>query len=247
MALPILKHPTFTFTLPISKQKITYRPYQAREEKILLIGLQSSETKDIIQAVKQVVSNCIIEEIDPGTLPTFDLEILMILLRMVSTSNQVELAYLDEEDGEIYKFVINLQDIIDKNIQDIKIPSREIILDEDWGVTMKYITIDMFMSNMLEDINNPDKMYEVIGRTIEKVYSLKDDEIFFLQDSPQTEIDAFLASFSKAASENVAGYFENLPQITHTIQYTNKKKNAAGEIEGTKRTINLAGISDFFN
>lgn len=240
-ALPKLKSPTFTYTLPLSKKKIHYRPYTVKEEKILLIAMQSGEMEDIITAIKQVVKNCIQEKIDPGTLSTFDLEVIQILLRIVSTSNEVVLSYNDNEDNSAkpYVFKINLQELLDDNIKNMKLPNKEIPLSNEYSVSMKDITIDMFMNRDLEDLDDPVKMYDVLGRTIEKVYSSKnEDEVYFLKDFNSEEIAEFVDSFDKKASENLAEYFKNLPAITKTLTWTNTK--------GTLREIKLSGVTDFF-
>ena len=239
MTLPVLKHALFETKLPCSNKKIKYKGYTVKEEKILLIALQSNEMPDIINAIKQIITNCTMGQVDPGLIPIFDLEILLLLLRIVSTSNEVNLKFKDEEDEKIYEFDINLQDIVAKCGKDVVVPKRDIALNDEWGITMKHINIDMFLSNELADLDNPEKMYSVLGKCFEKIYSLKnEDEVYFLKDSTQEEIDTFIDSWDKVASENVSKYFQNLPQISHTIKYTNKK--------GTDREIILKGVNDFF-
>ena len=239
MPLPKISSPLFKTHLPIIDKDIQYRPYTVKEEKILLLGQQGGELADMIQAIKQVVGNCIVEDIDVGTLPMFDLQMMIVLLRIASTGDDVTLSYHDFEDDQNYRFVINMNDLVKESVENLKIPKRDIQIDDDWGITMKHITIDMFMNKELDDLEDPVKMYDVLGNTIEKVYNLKNhDEVYFLSDSTQEEIVEFVDTFENAVSQKIGEYLRDLPNITKTIEYTNKK--------GTERKIEISGLTDFF-
>lgn len=235
--LPKLPIATFEYTLPISKKKIHYKPYTVREEKILLIAAASDNPRDMVNAVKQVINNCIVEEdVDVVEFPLFDLEVLLLLLRIVSTSNEVELKFHDKEDDKIYDFTISLEDVISKSIAAAKPVEKVIELKDGIGVIMKELTIDVIMSGELDNLNDPEKMYDVLQGLIDSIYDK--EELHKAEDASREEFTDFLDSFDKDASSKLSSYFIDLPKLSHTLTYKNTK--------GTEREIRLEGINDFF-
>ena len=235
--LPKIPSAVFEHTLPVTKQLIHYRPYTVREEKILLIAAASDNPRDMVNAVKQVISNCIIDEdVDVSKLHIFDLEVLLLLLRIVSTSNEVELKYQDTEDNKVYDFSVNLEDVIAESTKNITIVDSNIRLKDDIGIIMKPLTIDIMFSGDLDKLNDPNEMYSVLQNLIDKIYD--EENVYIAADASAEEFVAFIDSFDKESRNKLSAYFTDMPKLHHTLKYTNSK--------GTSREIRLEGVTDFF-
>jgi len=235
--LPKIDTATFNTFLPIAKQKIMYRPYTIKEEKILLIALKSEDTEDMVRAVKQVVNNCVLTKtFDIEVLHTFDLEFLLVHLRIVSVSNELELSFKDEEDERMYGIKLDLPTILEEMVNAIDIPDSVVMLNDTVGVEMKDITIDMLLNNDLDGINDPLRIYKVLPQLMKHVFDK--DKIYKFDDAAEEEIEEFFDSFDKTATKRLSAYFEKVPRLSYTVNYTNSK--------GTVRTIELNGLSDFF-
>ena len=139
MGLPLIAHPTFTLTLPSTNQIVTFRPFLVKEEKILLIAQSSEDQADVVRAIKQVITNCIIEpQLNVDDFTTFDLEYFFIKLRAKSVQNIVTLSYRDGEDNKVYDVQVNLDDVEiskDDNIE------RKIELSPTSGIMLKFPTM----------------------------------------------------------------------------------------------------------
>jgi hypothetical protein len=135
MPLPKIDQPLFDMIIPSSGRKVTFRPFLVREEKILLIAQQSGNDSEIIRAIKQILNNCFIEDIDLNTFAIFDLEYAFLKLRAKSVNNVVKLAYRDTEDDEVYNFELDLDTI---EIEMPKTINSKIEITKDVGMTMKY-------------------------------------------------------------------------------------------------------------
>lgn len=235
--LPKLKTAVFEHTLCVSNRKIHYKPYTVREEKILLMASASDNPNDMVNAVKQVIGNCIVDEdILVDDLHIFDLEVLLLLLRIVSTSNEIQLRYRDSEDEKFYDFVVNLEEVIANSTKDVKIPDLKIQLNDEVGIVMKPLTIDIILSGDIEKLNDPDETYNVLKNLIDKIYD--EENVYIVADADDDEFATFIDSFDKNASSKLSSYFMDLPRLSHELQYTNSK--------GTERRIRLEGITDFF-
>lgn len=234
--LPKIETIAFDLVLPVAKTKIKYRPYTIKEEKILLLAMKSDDTDDMIKAVKQVVNNCVItSNFDVDTIHTFDLEYLLVNLRIVSVSNELDLSFKDE-DGRTYQVVVDLPNALTEIVSNAKIPDKIIPLSDKVGVEMKDITIDMLMSGELEGINDPLLIYKVLPKVITHVYD--ENQIYKFDDATEEEIEEFFDSFDKKATKALSSYFESIPRLYYEISYTNA--------EGTVRKIELNGLADFF-
>jgi len=235
MALPKISTPTFTTIIPSNKKEITYRPFLVKEEKNLLIAMESKEQSDMQRAMIDMISSCILTEgMDIAKLPSFDLEYLFLKVRSKSISEKVTLGY-KHKDGINYKgepcdavtdVEINLDDI------DVKFSDKHsaiIKLDDKLTLKMKYPTIaDLKLG---EDINE----FDMVARCIENVYD--NEEIYEPDDLDDAK--AFLGSLSNQQFAKVAEFFSTMPTLSHNMTYTCKK---CGQVD----TIELKGIADFF-
>jgi hypothetical protein len=238
MALPKLSAPTLTFTLPLSKLKISYRRFLVKEEKVLLIAAESGLQSDLIQAFRQVINNCIITEVDVDKVPMFDLEIMFLLLRINSVSNLTEFRIPDPFDGELYTVEVDIQQIVDKIISELVIPEKQFQLTDEIGVIMKDVTLESFDNGQMPssgDISS-DEAFRLLGQMIEKVFDK--DAVYPTKDFTDREVLDFVESFNQEALQKVQNYVAALPKLSYTVEY--KKK------DGTPGELKLEGLSDFF-
>lgn len=235
--LPKIDSVTFNTTLPIQKKKITYRPYTIKEEKILLIALKSSDPQDMVNAVKQVVNNCVVSKgFNVEEIHTFDLEYLLVHLRIVSVSNILDLSFKDPEDEQVYELKIDLPTVLEEIVDNADLPENIVMLTDKIGVEMKDITIDMLLNNDLEGINDPLRIYQVLPQLMKHVFD--EEKIYKFDEASEEEIEEFFDSFDKTATRRLGEYFEKVPRLHYVVSYTNSK--------GTVRKIELNGLADFF-
>lgn len=237
MSLPRLEHPTFSLVLPSTKQEITYRPFLVKEEKILLVAHQAGDPAGVVRAIKQVVMNCIVApEIDIDTFTTFDLEYFFIKLRAKSVNNIVSLTYRDNEDNKEYSFTVDL----DKIEVDYDPTHTNIVqLSKTMQLVLKYPKIDI-MDKISMKQSKIELSFDILKECLDKliVTKGKEEEVFVFLSYTQAEVQEFMLSMSHKAFELVQGFFDTMPHLEHTLQYTNEK--------GTKQEIKLRKLDDFF-
>lgn len=238
MALPKVKYHTFNITIPSTKKKVKFRPFVVGEEKILLVGQQSGDSKDMYEAVKQVINNCAIEEIDLDALAPFDLDYIFIKLRAQSVSNVVEVKYLDPEDEQEYSIKIDLNDV------EVTFPETAadpiIQIDETIKVKLRYPTIAT-MDEVMESFGDkaPDASELADLLIIKSIDMIIDgEELYPASEASIEELRTFVDSIPSEPYSKVKGFFDAAPSIRHVVEYTNSK--------GTKRSIELNGLNDFF-
>jgi hypothetical protein len=231
MALPKLSHPTFELELPSTKQKIRYRPFLVKEEKILLIAQQSNDPQDMIFAIKQVLQNCSIDQVDVDSLTTFDIEYFFIKLRSKSINNVVTLRYRDLEDDNVYDFDVDLEELEveynpdhDMNVQ----------VSDNTLLVLKYPRVSMLSAVKSE--NDTDFVFAVLRQCLDKL--IKGKEEFSFEGETAEEIDDFILSLDVKSFNKIQTFLDTMPKIRHTIEYTNSLGNV--------RKIVLENLEDFF-
>jgi len=234
MGLPIIKHPTFELTIPSTKQKIKYRPFLVKEEKILLLAQSSENVMDMINAIKQIINNCIVEgNINLDLLPSFDIEYMFLRLRANSVNSISSLTFKDPDDpeGKPQKIDVNLLEINVKWPKDIK---NTIDLGDGISMSLKYPTYDEIGSINNEDV--AEGTMQLIRICADKIYSGV-DTVDDLKDYSEQEIGNFLDSLKGEALKGIQLFFEDMPKLSHTVDY---------EIKGKKKQHTFEGIADFF-
>lgn len=229
MALPRIDQPLFNLTIPSSKKEIKVRPFLVKDEKILLMALESEDTKQILTSIQQVVQNCIQEDIDVSLLPTFDLEYLFVRLRNLSVGNILKLQF--KEEDETINYELNLEDI---NVSFDEKHTKIIPIDDIYKIEMKYPTFNILAAAGVTELTT-EKSFSFIGECIDKLFT--DDEVWVLSDSTEKEKETFLEGLSVEAFKKINEFFDTSPKLIHTISY--KTKN------GTKERT-LQGLTDFF-
>ena len=238
MPLPKIVTPEYDLVLPSTQKSITYRPFLVKEEKLIVLALESENTKQITTAIKSVLKSCILTRgIKVEKLPTFDIEYLFLNIRARSVGEEVEVNIVAPDDGETNVTVtIDLEDI---QVQTNENHSNKIKLDETLMMEMKYPSLEQFISNNFDfegetDIN---QSFELIASCIDKIYN--EDEVWSTDDCTKKEVVDFLEQMSSTQFKEIEQFFETMPKLSHTIEITNPSTKV-------KSTIVLEGLSSFF-
>tara|TARA_B100000780_G_scaffold209662_1_gene149690 strand:- start:134 stop:847 length:714 start_codon:yes stop_codon:yes gene_type:complete len=236
MALPKLTTPTYELAVPSTDEKIKYRPFLVREEKILLIAMESQDTADVILAVKDIVTECTFNKIDLGDMPMFDIEYIFLNIRAKSVGEVTNLRLLCPDDGETYADVeIDLSEVevhVDKGHTNV------IKLTDEMGMNMKYPTIDSFDTTGITDVT-PDNMLDVISSCVGEIYDKKGEEVFAAKDQTKAEIVEFIEQLNTKQFADVQKFFDTMPKLKHVVTIENPKTKV-------KSDIILQGLNDFF-
>ena len=236
MALPKLTTPTYELEIPSTDEKIKYRPFLVKEEKILLIALESGESKDIINAVKEIVSECTFGKVDLGILPMFDVEYIFLNIRSKSVGEVSTLRLLCPDDGETYANV-------DVNLNDVQVHvdeghNNKIELTDEMGIIMTYPNIDSYTESGITDIT-ASNMLDVIGTCILQIYDKKGEEVFEAKDQTKKELTEFIEQLNTKQFKDVQKFFDTMPKLKHEIEIVNPKTKV-------KTKVVLQGLNDFF-
>ena len=236
MALPKLNVPTYELVVPSTDEKIKYRPFLVKEEKVLLMAMESGKTEDILNATKTIVDECTFNKMKLGKMPMFDVEYIFLQIRAKSVGEVSKLRVLCQDDGETYADVeVDLNDV---NVQVDDSHTNKIELTDETGVIMQYPTIDSFTEEGITDIN-PSNMIDVIASCIAQIYDKKGEEGYDSKDSTKKELVEFIEQMNTKQFADVQKFYDTMPTLKHTITVKNPK---------TKKESNviLTGLNDFF-
>ena len=237
MALPRLDVPIYELVIPSTDEKIKFRPFLVKEEKVLLIAMESGKSEDMLQSVKDIVNECTFQKLKLGEMPMFDVEYLFLNIRAKSVGEVSKLKVLCQDDMETYATVeINLNEV---NVQvDGELHSNKIELTDEMGVIMKYPTIDSFTKNGIQNITAAN-MINVIASCVEQIYDKKGEEVYDSKDSTQAEIIDFVEQLNTTQFQEVQAFFDTMPRLQHTMTVKNPKTKVESE-------VTLTGLNDFF-
>jgi hypothetical protein len=238
MPLPKISTPTYELELPSNGQTIQYRPFLVKEEKVLVIALESEDNKQITTAIKAVLKSCIqTKGVKVDTLPTFDIEYLFLNIRGKSVGEELEVNIIcpDDEKTQV-PVLINLDDI---QIQKDEKHSNKIKLDKNLMMEMKYPSLDEFIKNNFDfnETNQMDQSFALIASCIDKIYS--DEEVWATADCTKKEVNEFLESMNSSQFKEIEKFFETMPKLSHTVKVTNPKTKV-------KSDVVLEGLASFF-
>jgi hypothetical protein len=238
MPLPKIATPTYELELPSNGQVIKYRPFLVKEEKLLVIALESEDTKQITTAIKTVIKNCIeTKNIKVESLPTFDIEYLFLNIRGKSVGEDIEVNIICPDDGETYVSVkINVDDI---EVQKNKEHSNKIKLDSTLMMEMRYPSLDQFIKNNfdLSSNNAMEQSFELVASCVDKIYN--EDEVWSSSDVTKKELMEFLDQMNSSQFKQIEKFFETMPKLSHTVKVKNPKTEVESEVV-------LEGLSSFF-
>ena len=236
MALPKLTTPVYELIIPSTDEKIKYRPFLVKEEKILLIALESDNNDEVVQAVKSIVEECTFNKLNLGTMPMFDVEYIFLNIRAKSVGEMSNLRLLCPDDAVTYAEVeINLTDV---EVQVEKEHTPKVELTDEMGIAMKYPTIDSFMITGITDVT-ADNMLEVIITCIDKIYDKKGEEVFDAKDQTKEELIEFVEQLNTSQFRDLQQFFDTMPKLKHVVRVKNPKT-------GVESDILLQGLADFF-
>ena len=239
MPLPTISTPTYELVLPSSNRKIKFRPFLVKEEKILILAMESQDTKQIANAVKNVITHCILTKgIKVEKLSTFDIEYLFLNIRGKSVGEDIEVMVTCPDDGKTQvPTLINIDSI---KVQKSDDHETDIKLDDTYTLRMKYPSLNEFIkSNFAGGVDdmNVDDTFDLIASCIEQVYS--EEESWSSADCTKKELKDFLEQLDSKQFKNIEKFFETMPKLSHTVTVINpntKKENK----------IVLEGLQNFF-
>ena len=236
MALPKLTTPTYELEIPSTDEKISYRPFLVKEEKILLMAMESGKNEDIVNAVKQIVSECTFNKLKLGTMPMFDVEYIFLNIRAKSIGEISKLKLLCPDDNKTYVNVeVNLEDV---QVQVGDDHTNKIELTDNMGMIMTYPTIDSFAESGIQQIN-ADNMIDIIGSCILQIYEDNGEKVYEAKDQTKKEMTEFIEQMNTTQFKKVQKFFDTMPRLKHTIKVRNPTTKKMNDIP-------LAGLNDFF-
>jgi hypothetical protein len=238
MPLPKISTPTYELELPSTQKKVRYRPFLVKEEKVLLIALETEDTKEITNAIRAVIKSCVLTRgIKVETLPTFDIEYLFLNIRGKSVGEVIEVNLICPDDGvtEVKKNI----PIDDIKIQRTDGHTNQIKLDDNIMMELKYPSLDQFIKNNFDftEGNQMDQSFELIGSCIDKIYT--EEEVWTASDCTKKELKEFLESMNSSQFKEIESFFETMPKLSHTIRVKNPNTEKESDVV-------LEGLASFF-
>jgi len=238
MPLPKIATPTYELELPSTGETVKYRPFLVKEEKLLVIALESEDTKQITTAIKTVIKNCIeTKGIKVESLPTFDIEYLFLNIRGKSVGEEIEVNIICPDDGETtVPIKINVDDI---KVQKNEEHDNKIKLDAHLMMEMKYPSLEQFIKSNFDLSNNNamEQSFELVASCVDKIYS--EDEVWAAADVTKKELMEFLDQMNSSQFKQIEKFFETMPRLSHTVKVTNPNTQVESEVV-------LEGLSSFF-
>ena len=238
MPLPKIATPTYELELPSTGKTIQYRPFLVKEEKLLVLAMESEDTKQITTAIKAVLKSCILTKgIKVEHLPTFDIEYLFLNIRGKSVGEDLEVNIVCPDDNETQVSVnINLDDI---KVQRSEDHTNQIKLDKTIMMEMKYPSLNEFIKNNfdLNEKSQMDQSFDLVGSCIDKIYT--EEEVWATEDCTKKEINEFLESMNSSQFKEIESFFETMPKLSHTIKVKNPKTKVESDVV-------LEGLASFF-
>ena len=238
MPLPKISTPTYELVLPSSNKKIKYRPFLVKEEKVLILAMESQDTSTVANAVKDVLASCILSRgIKVQNLSTFDIEYLFLNIRGKSVGEKIEVMVTCPDDGKTQvPTSINIDEI--KVIVDKK-HNKDIKLDDQYTLRMRYPSLDEFVKNNFATAADVsvDDTFDLISSCIDQVYS--EEESWTAADCTKKELSQFVESLNSNQFKEIETFFETMPKLSHIVKVINPNTKKENEIV-------LEGLQNFF-
>ena len=237
MPLPKITTSEYELELPSNGKTVKYRPFLVREEKILILALESANQKEITNAVKQVIKECVLTKgIKIEQLPAFDIEYLILNIRGKSVGESIDLLVTCGDDGETEVGVT--VPIADIQVVKSEEHTKDIEIGDGWTVKMKYPSLSQFIeTNFTESADTVEKSFQVIASCIDIVYNK--DDMFAAADCTKKELKEWVESLTSQQFQKIEKFFETMPKLTHTLKVVNPKTRK-------ENTVVLEGLTDFF-
>jgi len=240
MPLPTIETPTYELKLPSSNKKIKYRPFLVKEEKILIIALESRDQNEITNAVKDVLKKCILTRgVNVNSLPTFDIEYVFLNIRAKSIGEDIRLTVTCPDDKET-------QVPVTVYVDEIKVTRPEghttdVVIDDKLTLRMKYPSLSQFVESNFEVDDNPEtlvnKTFKVVADCMDTVFT--EEDAWEAKDYASDERIKFIEQLNSKQYKKVEKFFETMPKLSHTIEVVNPNTKK-------KSSVVLEGLADFF-
>ena len=225
MALPKLNTPTYELVLPSSGEKIKYRPFLVKEQKILLIAQESNNDDEIANAMSNIVRTCTFDKIDPDTAPMFDIEYIFLKVRGKSVGETIDLNITCPDDDKTkVKVKVNLDDI---NCQMTMNHTNEIQLSDEVKMIFRYPVLKD-MTGVLESKTDIERVFFILNKCVTEIHW--GDKIYNRIDITEKEMNEFIESMSNAQLQKVMDFFDSMPKLRHSIKVTNPKTKVKSEV-----------------
>ena len=236
MALPKLTTPTYELEIPSTDEKIKYRPFLVKEEKILMMAMESNKESDIVQAVKDIVNECTFNKVDMNVMPMFDVEYIFLNIRAKSVGEVSKLRLLCPDDKKTYADVeLDLNDV---KVQVGEDHTNKIDLGNGMGMIMQYPTINSFRDSGIKNIT-AENMLDVIGTCILQIYEDEGKKVYDPKDQTKKEVTDFIEQLNTKQFKDVQKFFDTMPKLKHDIVIKNPKTKKENK-------VTLTGLNDFF-
>ena len=238
MPLPKIATPTHELILPSTEKKIKYRPFLVKEEKILILALESEDTKQITNAIKTILKSCIITRgVKVEELPTFDIEYIFLNIRGKSVGESIDVLVTCPDDG---KTQVEHKVYIDEiKVKKDEKHNRDIKLDHSLTLRMKYPSLNEFIQSNFNvtETNTLEASMDIISSCIDVVYS--EDESWAAADCTKKELDDWLETLNTSQFKEIETFFETMPKLTHVVKVTNPNTKVESE-------VTMEGLTSFF-
>ena len=242
MPLPKIVTPSYELTLPSNGKKIKYRPFLVKEEKILILAIESGDMKSITTAIKDVLANCVLTKgVNIEELPTFDIEYLFLNIRSRSVGESIDLIITCPDDG---KTKVNSTIYIDEiKVKKPKDHKKDIKIDDTYTMRLKYPTLDQFIENnfdyeMAEAKESVSAAMNMLSTCIDMIYD--SEESWDASESTKEELDQFVDQLNTKQFQQVEEFFKTMPKLSHKIKVLNPKTGVQSEVV-------LEGLASFFS
>ena len=235
MALPKVNTPTYELVVPSTDEKVKFRPFLVKEEKILLIAMEAQEQSGILNAVKDIVKSCTFDKFDVNRAPIFDIEYIFLNIRAKSVGEVSTVNLRCPDDNET--FVQTEIDLTKVDVQITKGHTNKIELTDEMGMILQYPTLDSFTDSTT--VINASNMLDVIASCVSQIYDKKGEDVYDAKDSTKQEIVDFLESLNSKQFLEIQKFFDTMPKLTHTVTIENPETKV-------KSDITLTGLNDFF-
>ena len=247
MGLPTIVVPQYTLTIPSTKKEVKYRPFLVKEEKILLLAMESEKPEEIIEATKTIIDNCVYDDINVEEMPTFDVEYIFLQLRGKAKGEVLDLKYNCPKCKQEILVDINIDDIAIKRNEE---HTKDVKITEELGVMMKYPNLSL-QTKIAQEDEKPEveRLFETMIDCIDYIYDK--ETTYPSKDHTKEEMTIFLESLTDNQFQKISKFFETSPVLKHNIKLhcKNKGKVPKGEKKkecGYKEEISLEGLNSFF-
>ena len=237
MALPTIEKPRYELTLPSSDVQVQFRPFIVKEEKILLIAMESKDNNEIINATKDILKACTFDKLDIDTLPMFDIEYLLLQIRGKSVGEVAKFKVICPDDKQTPTDVeLDLSTI---NVQVDDDHTNKVVIDEkrELGLVLNYPSLGITKAGFDVNKENVDTMFKVVANCIDHIY--EGEKTYPAKDSTQKELITFLEGLSQEAFLKIKKFFDTMPQLRQEVEVTNPKT-------GIVSKVTFKGLQDFF-